>query len=329
MTKKKNNSLAPKVDLTVKIKDLIFRNPLTVASGTFGVTDEYREFVDYEKIGAVVTKTITVKPRKGNPMPRICETASGMLNAIGLQNKGLQDFIENKIPHFAKVNTPLIVNIAGEEPEDFAKLTQALNREKKVVRALELNLSCPNVEAGGASFIRKREKILDVIKTVRDLTDLTLFAKLSPELGDVLEIAGDCIKSGIDGLSLINTLKGMSVDIYKRTPRIANVTGGLSGPAIKPVALRYVYEVKKNFNVPVIASGGIMSAQDAIEFLIVGADLLAVGTANFVNPSATMDILAGLTDYCVRQNIKSIQELRGSLKIPGRQETGQKCAISG
>ena len=313
------------VDLAVKIKDLVFRNPLTVASGTFGVTDEYKDFVDYEKMGAVITKTITVNPRKGNPMPRICETASGMLNAIGLQNKGLQDFLDHKIPHFANVNTPLIVNIAGEEPEDFAKLTQALNREKKVVRALELNLSCPNVEAGGASFIRKREKVLDVIKTVRDLTDLTLFAKLSTELGDVLEIAEDCIKSGIDGLSLINTLKGMSVDVYKRTPRIANVTGRLSGPAIKPVARRYVYEVKKNFEVPVIASGGIMTAQDALELLIVGADLLAVGTANFVNPTASMDILNGLTEFCRQQNIKSIHEIRGSLKVPGK----EKCAVSG
>lgn len=321
-TKKQKLQQSP-VDLSVRIKDLVFRNPITVASGTFGVTDEYKDFVDYEKMGAVITKTITVKPRKGNPMPRICETASGMLNAIGLQNKGLQDFIEHKIPHFAKVNTPLIVNVAGEEPEDFAKLTQALDREKKVVRALEINLSCPNVEAGGASFMRKRERISEIIKAVRGLTDLTLFAKLSPELGDVVEIAGDCIRAGADGLSLINTLKGMSVDIYKRTPRIANVTGGLSGPAIKPVALRYVYEIKKNYEVPVIAMGGIMTAQDALEFIIVGADLVAVGTANFVNPSSSMDILNGLADFCRSQNVKSIQEIRGSLKIPGR----EKCPV--
>ncbi len=315
-----------KPDLSVKIKDLTFRNPLTVASGTFGVLDEYRDFVGYEKIGAVITKTITVKPRKGNPMPRICETASGMLNAIGLQNKGLQDFVENKIPHFAKVKTPLIVNIAGEEPEDFAKLTQTLNREKKVVKALELNLSCPNVEHGGASFIEKRGRIADVIKTVRDLTDMPLFAKLSPELGDVLQIAGDCIKAGADGLSLINTLKGMSVDIYKRLPRIANITGGLSGPAIKPVALRYVYEVKKHFpHVPVIASGGITTPEDALEFLIVGADLLAVGTANFVNPSSTMDILEGINRYCQAQKIQGLNELRGTLKVRGKEE----CSVSG
>lgn len=314
-----------KPDLSLKIKGLTFRNPLTVASGTFGVMEEYKDFVNYEKLGAVITKTITVKPRKGNPMPRICETASGMLNAIGLQNKGLQDFIENKIPHFAKVDTPLIVNIAGEEPEDFAKLTQSLNRERKVVKALELNLSCPNVEKGGASFLEKRSRISDVIKTVRDLTDMPIFAKLSPELGDVLAIADDCLKAGADGLSLINTLKGMSVDIHRRTPRIANVTGGLSGPAIKPVALRYVYEVKKNFKVPVIASGGIMTAEDALEFLIVGADLLAVGTANFVNPSSTMDILDGITAFC-RDKKTSLAEVRGSFRIPGQEAS---CSVSG
>ncbi len=302
-------------DLSVKIKGLTFRNPVTVASGTFGVQDEYSSFVDYEKLGAVITKTITVKPRKGNPMPRICETTGGMLNAIGLQNKGLREFLEHKIPYFAKLDTPLIVNIAGEDPEDFKELTQALNREKKVVRALEINLSCPNVEKGGASFIEKRGRISDVIKTVRDLTDMPVFAKLSPELGDVVEIAGDCLKAGADGFSLINTLKGMAIDIHKRTPRIANITGGLSGPAIKPVALRYVYEVKKAFKAPVIASGGIFNAQDALEFLIAGAELLAVGTANFVNPRATLDILEGIEGYCRDKGIKHLDELRGSLKI--------------
>ncbi|MBI3313156.1 MAG: dihydroorotate dehydrogenase [Candidatus Omnitrophica bacterium] len=304
-----------KVDLTTPIKNLTFRNPITVASGTFGTKDEYLKYVDYEKLGAVITKTITVRPRKGNPMPRICETAGGMLNAIGLQNKGLEDFIENKIPYFAEIDTPLIVNIAGESLDDFRELTKALHRHPDVVKAIELNLSCPNVEEGGTSFMKKREIMIDVIKTVRAQTDLTLFAKLSPELGDVVEIAGDVIGAGADGLSLINTLKGMSIDIYRRRPRIANATGGLSGPAIKPVALRYVYEVKKHYNVPVIASGGIMTAEDAVEFLIAGADLLAIGTANFVNPRATLDILEGLMDFCKKQKIKHIGELRGTLNV--------------
>lgn len=301
-----------KIDLTTKIKHLTFRNPITVASGTFGVKDEYTAFVDYEKLGAVITKTITVRPRAGNPMPRICETAGGMLNAIGLQNKGLQDFIENKIPYFSKIKTPLIVNIAGENTEDFGELAKALNREKEVVKAIEINLSCPNVEAGGVTSLRKREKILDIMKAVKDRTDILLIAKLSPELGDVIEIAGDVIKAGADVLSLINTLKGMAVDIYTRGPRLANVTGGLSGPAIKPIALRHVYEVKKAHHVPIIASGGIMTGEDAVEFLIVGADLIAVGTANFVNPDATMKILQGILDYCEKHQIKHIDELRGS-----------------
>lgn len=301
-------------NLTTKVGNLEFRNPVTVASGTFGVKDEYKAFVDYEKLGAVITKTITVRPRIGNPMPRICETAGGMLNAIGLQNKGLRDFIENKIPYFAKVNTPLIVNIAGETTEDFSEMAKALNREKEVVKAIEINLSCPNVEAGGVSGNKKRGKILDVMKAVKDKTDIFAFAKLSPELGDVLEISNDVINAGADGLSLINTLKGLAVDVHTRGPRIANVTGGLSGPAIKPVALRHVYEVKKNFKIPVIASGGIMTGQDAVEFIIVGADLVAAGTASFVNPSASMDILQGIIDYCKKYNIQHLDELRGTFK---------------
>ncbi|HLD50324.1 MAG TPA: dihydroorotate dehydrogenase [bacterium] len=307
-----------KPDLTTKIKDLVFRNPVTVASGTFGTKDEYAQFVDYEKLGAVITKTITARPRAGNPMPRICEVTGGMLNAIGLQNKGLPDFLENKIPYFSKIDTPLIVNIAGETLQDFKELARALDREKKVVKALELNLSCPNVEKGGTSQMKKREAILDVIKAVKDQTSLTVFAKLSPELGDILEISSEVIRAGADGLTLINTLKGLSVDIHTRKPRIANVTGGLSGPAIKPVALRHVYEAKKNFKVPVIAAGGIMTWEDAVEFLIVGADLLSVGTANFVNPSATLDILKGIEDYCRKNKIARIDELRGSFKVASK-----------
>lgn len=302
-----------KVDLTTKIKRLVFRNPITVASGTFGTKDEYSRYVDYEKLGAVITKTITVRPRQGNPMPRICETAGGMLNAIGLQNKGLEDFLANKIPFFAQIDTPLIVNIAGESLPDFRELTKALNQHPGVVKALEINLSCPNVEEGGTSSMKKRQIMMDVLKTVRPETDLPLFAKLSPELGDVVEVAGDVIAAGADGLSLINTLKGMAIDIYRRKPRMANATGGLSGPAIKPVALRYVYEVKKQYKIPVIASGGIMTAEDAVEFLIAGADLLAIGTANFVHPRATLDILEGIVDFCKKQKIKHINELRGTL----------------
>ncbi len=285
---------------------------MTVASGTFGTTGEYAGYVDYKKLGAIITKTITVKPRAGNPMPRICETAGGMLNAIGLKNKGLDDFIEKKIPYYAKMAVPLIVNIAGESEGDFAQLSKALQKHSAVVKAIELNLSCPNVEKGGASFMKKRRMMKLAVRAARGETDRLLIAKLSPELGDVLEIAGDVIDAGADALSLINTLKGMAIDIEKKCSRLANITGGLSGPAIKPVALRYVYEVKKNYSVPVIAAGGIMTARDALEFIIAGADMLAVGTANFVNPRATLEILSGIEEYCLRHSIRKLDDLRGS-----------------
>ncbi len=302
----------PGIDLSVTVKGLTFRNPITVASGTFGTTGEYSDFVDYEKLGAIITKTVTVKPRAGNPMPRIFETTGGMLNAIGLQNKGIEDFIEHKIPYFAKIKTPLIANIAGENEGDFSLLTRMLHKHKNVVKAIELNLSCPNVEKGGTHGMKKKARMKDAVRAARQETDLPLFAKLSPELGDVLEIAGDVLEAGADGLSLINTLKGMAIDIEKRRSRLANITGGLSGPAIKPIALRYVYEVKKNYKVPVIAAGGIMTASDALEFIIAGADMVAVGTANFVNPRATLDILEGLRAYGVRHRLARIADLRGS-----------------
>ncbi|MBI2166869.1 MAG: dihydroorotate dehydrogenase [Candidatus Omnitrophica bacterium] len=302
------------VDLTTKIGPLRFKNPVTVASGTFGVKDELKDFVDYQKLGAVITKTITLHPRLGNPMPRICETPAGMLNAIGLQNKGLYEFIENKIPYFRRNRIPLIVNIAGESTADFSRMARELDYHRKSITALELNLSCPNVEAGGVRVLREKRLIAKTIRAVRKNTRLFLFAKLSPELGDVLETAREAVRAGADGLSLINTVRGMAIDIRSRSPRIWAGTGGLSGPAIRPIALRYVYEVKQAMpEVPVIASGGITTWEDAVEFLIAGADLVAVGTANFVNPHATMDILSGIRAFCQKEKIKSIRELRGSL----------------
>ncbi len=312
-----------KIDLTTRIKDLKLKNPITVASGTFGTTDEYAGYVDSKKLGAIITKTITVKPRAGNPMPRICETSSGMLNAIGLQNKGLEDFVEHKIPYFKKLGVPLIVSIAGESAEEFGKLARTFEGMKDVVKALEVNLSCPNVEAAGVGGMKKQERILDAVKAVRSQTGLLAFAKISPELGDVLEIAGKVLGQGMDGISLINTLRGMAVDLRTRSSRIAKDFGGLSGPAIKPVALRYVYQVKKEFQAPVIASGGISNAQDALEFLIVGADLLAIGTANFVEPKATLQILKGIEEFCKKEKIRSLDALRGSYQPA--EEKGEGC----
>lgn len=302
------------VDLTTRVGPLRFKNPVTVASGTFGVKDEYASFVDYRKLGAVIAKTITLHPREGNPMPRICETPAGMLNAIGLQNKGLADFITNKIPYFQKHRIPLIVNIAGESTQEFALLARELDRYRRAITALELNLSCPNIEAGGVRAIREQKLIAKTISKVRKETQLFLFAKLSPELGDVVETARESVQAGANGLSLINTIRGMAISIDSRKPRLSAGTGGLSGPAIRPIALRYVYEIKQALpRVPVIASGGITTWEDGVEFLIAGADLLAVGTANFVNPRATLDILEGIQRYCREQKIKSLRELRGSL----------------
>lgn len=315
-----------KVDLTTKIKNLRFKNPVTVASGTYGTMDEYAGYVGPKKLGAVITKTITLNPRTGNAMPRICETAAGMLNAIGLQNKGLNDFLEHKVSYFQKLGVPLIVSIAGESTEEFSKLAKTFDGLKNVVAALEVNLSCPNVETGGVNFMKKEKRILDAVKAVRDQTSLVTFAKISPELGDVLEITGKVMREGIDGISLINTLRGMAVDIRVRSSKLVKDFGGLSGPAIKPVALRYVYQVKKEYQVPVIASGGIMDANDALEFLIIGADLLAVGTANFVNPTAPLDILRGITAFMKKEKIADLDQLRGSYKPAAEPQEG--CTYS-
>jgi dihydroorotate dehydrogenase (NAD+) catalytic subunit len=285
---------------------------VTVASGTFGTQDEFAPYVNYEKLGAVITKTITVKPREGNPMPRICETSAGMLNAIGLQNRGLKHFIENTIPYFGKISTPLIVSIAGETEEEYYELARSLESQP-VAQALEINLSCPNVKKGCLDFQSNPESTRRLLENIRKETKKLIFTKLSPEAGDrFLEVADAALTAGSDGLSLINTLKGMSVDLNHRRPRLANITGGLSGPAIKPIALRYVYETKKRFAVPVIAMGGIMTGDDALEFLMVGADLVAVGTANFINPKASLDILKRIEEFLNEEEI-TLGKFKGSL----------------
>lgn len=306
------------MNLTTKIGTLVFKNPITVASGTFGSKDEYAKYLNYEKLGAIVTKTVTVKPRKGNQMPRIFETPSGMLNAIGLQNKGIDDFIDNKIPYFRKIKTHLIVNIAGESIDDFVTLAKKLDAQKGV-SALELNISCPNVKKG-LEFCAKPELAYEVVKAVKEATRLPIFTKLSPETHDFLGVAESVIKAGSNALSLINTIRGMAVNIETQRPQIANIFGGLSGPAIRPIALRYLHEVKRKFDIPVMAMGGIMTAQDALEFLITGAHLIAIGTANFVNPRATIDTLEGIEAYMKRKNHRTLDTIRGSIKIHNESE---------
>lgn len=305
-------------DLTIRMGGLAFKNPVTVASGTFGTSDEYADYVDFEKLGAIITKTVTRKPRQGNVMPRIYETPSGMLNSIGLQNKGIDEFVEHKIPFFSRIKTHLIVNIAGETVEDFVALAKRLDPFREV-SALELNISCPNVKKG-LEFCAKPELAFEVVRACKEATRHPLITKLSPEAHDFLAVAEACVKAGSDALTAINTLKGMAVDVDGRRPRLASIFGGLSGPAIRPIALRYVYEIRKRFDVPVIGTGGIMTAYDALEFIVTGAHMVSVGTANFVNPRASMEVLEGIEKYCLEHGIRSMDEIRGTLKVEGRKE---------
>ncbi|MBI4431248.1 MAG: dihydroorotate dehydrogenase [Candidatus Omnitrophica bacterium] len=301
------------VELTTKIGDLVFKNPVTVASGTFGVKDEFAPYFDYALMGGVITKTVTTKPREGNAMPRICETSAGMLNAIGLQNKGVEAFLKDVIPYFRSIDTHLIVNVAGKSAEEFAEAARPFSGEA-TVKALELNLSCPNV-SGGLDFSKNALEAKKVIRAVRAVTTKLLFAKLTPEAENVVSIAEAVMEAGADGVSLINTLVGMAVNLREKRPSLANITGGLSGPAIKPIAMRHVFEVKRKLRVPVIAMGGITTAKDALEFLLVGADLISVGTANFINPMAAPEIVQGIREYLEKEGVKSVGDFRGTLKL--------------
>jgi len=284
--------------MEIKIGKLKLKNPVMAASGTFGYAKEFEDLVDLKKLGAIVTKTITLKPKKGNPMPRVCETASGMLNAIGLQNEGIDNFIDEKLPYLAKLGVPIIVSISG----DFVKLAKRLDKEKEV-GGIELNISCPNVKEQGTrnkgqGLIAQCPKATyDFVKEVRKTTDKTLITKLSPNVTDIVEIAKAACKGGTDAVSLVNTFLAMAIDIETGKPKLGNVTGGLSGPAIKPIALRMVWEVAKSINKPVIGMGGIVTTEDAIEFLLAGAKAVQIGTANFIDPAACEKIIKGIETW--------------------------------
>ncbi len=306
--------MAKKIDLSVKLGKLELNNPVTVASGTFGTTDEFLSYLDYNKIGAIITKSITLNKRVGNPAPRIWEVSAGMLNAIGLENKGLDDFVQNKIPFFDDYDTRLIVSIAGNTASDYVALAKELNSIKRV-DAIEVNISCPNVKQGGVAFIRDTKQSADLVQKVRNVFDKPIFVKLSPEAADIIALVDQIQKAGCDGVSMINTIKAMAVDIKTRKPRLGNVTGGLSGPAIKPVALRYLYDIKERFDIPVIAGGGIMNLEYALEFLIVGADAISLGTANFINPKASNELVDDLTAYLKENKFCSLKDIVGTLKV--------------
>ena len=297
--------------MAVNLGRLKLKNPVMTASGTFGYGEEYADYVDLNRLGAVVVKGLSLKPRVGNPPPRIMETTGGMLNSVGLQNIGVDSFIEDKLPFLRKYETAVIANIYGETYDEFRKVAKILSMAKGV-HALEVNISCPNVKCGGVAFGSDPKIAARVTQTVKGETSLPVIVKLTPNVTDVTVIAQAVEKAGADAISLINTLTGMSVDLKTREPHLKNITGGLSGPAIKPVALRMVWEVVKRVSIPVIGIGGIMTAEDALEFLIVGARAVQIGTANFVNPQATLEVIEGIQEYLAENGIKDINEIIGT-----------------
>lgn len=300
--------------LEVNIGGLRLKNPVVAASGTFGYGDEFADYLDVDALGAVVTKTITRLRRDGNRPPRIYETAAGMLNAIGLQNEGLEDFVRNKLPRYKKFKTKIIVSVGGETDAEYAEIVRTLDPHG-AVSAFELNISCPNIEYKDAIVSQDAKLTFALVHEIRRQTSKPIIVKLSPNVTDIAQIARAAQEAGADAVSLINTVLGMAIDAESRRPALGNITGGLSGPAIKPVALRMVWQVHNRINLPIIGMGGIMNARDALEFIIAGASAVAVGTANFVNPKSSLEILNGISRYLTRKKFKDINELVGSLNV--------------
>jgi dihydroorotate dehydrogenase (NAD+) catalytic subunit len=301
-----------KPNLKVRLGGLELQNPVMTASGTFGYAREFKNLVDLNRLGAIIVKGLSLEPAAGNPPPRIVETACGMINAIGLENVGIDAFIEQKVPFLQTLTPPILTNIWGTKEEEYAQVATRME-DIDAVSGIEVNISCPNIKAGGMAFGVDPQAAFSVVSLVRKNTTKFLMVKLSPNVTDVAEIARQVEAAGADAISLINTLSAMAIDIETRRPRLANIVGGLSGPAIKPVALRMVWQVARAVKVPIIGIGGIMTAADALEFFIAGASAVQVGTANFVNPSATTDILDGIEAFMVKNGIKSLQELVGTL----------------
>ena len=306
-----------KPNLEVEIAEIKLKNPVMTASGTFGYGEEFTPFIDLNKLGGMVLKGITLKPKMGNPPPRIIETSSGMLNAIGLQNVGVEVLIKEKLPYLKKFNTPVIINISGDTIEEYVELARRLEEisVEMGVAGLEVNISCPNVKKGGMAWGTDARSTYKIVNSIRKATSLPLIVKLTPNVTDIKIIAQAAEEAGADTLSLINTLVGMAVDIDSRKPKLANISGGLSGPAVKPVALWLVWQVFQTVKIPIIGIGGIIKVEDALEFIIAGARAIEVGTANFVNPKVTVEIIEGIEKYLIEKNIKDINKLIGSMKI--------------
>lgn len=298
------------LDLAVNLGGIAMANPVTVASGTFGYGREYADLVNLERLGAIVVKGTTLEPRPGNPPPRLVETPAGLLNAIGLMNPGVEAFVLHHLPYLRAVGVPVIVNIAGNTLEEYAALAARLDRVEGVA-GLEVNISCPNVHKGGLQFGSDPEMAAQVTRAVKEHTRLPVIVKLSPNVTSIGELARRVAAAGADALSLINTLLGMAIDIHARRPVLGNVLGGLSGPAIKPVALRCVWQVYREVRLPILGMGGISCARDALEFIMAGASAVAIGTANFVNPRVSEEVLEGIREFMLAEGVKDIKELVG------------------
>ena len=292
---------------------LLLKNPVMTASGTFGYGTEYSDFVDIQRLGAIVCKGTTLEPREGNPQPRLAETPAGLLNSIGLQNIGVEALIKEKAPLWASWQVPVIVNIAGESIDDYARLAARLDGVVGV-SGLEVNVSCPNVKSGGMEFGTDPKAAASVTRAVKKATSMPVIVKLTPNVTNIVEIAEAVADAGADVLCLINTLRGMAIDVSARKPSLGNICGGLSGPAIKPVALYMVYQVAGRVKLPIVGCGGIMSARDALEFIMAGASAVEVGTAQFVNPRALLDVLEGIEEFMRREGVKDISELVGAAR---------------
>jgi dihydroorotate dehydrogenase (NAD+) catalytic subunit len=298
------------VDMSVNLGGLQMQNPVAVASGTFGYGREYQPYMDISKIGAVIVKGTTLEPRCGNPPPRIYETPAGMLNAIGLENPGIEVFLQEYLPSLMEEGVTVVANLAGNSVDEYALITRIIDNHPGIA-AIELNISCPNVKQGGMQFGTDPRLVRQVVEAVKKETRLPVIPKLSPNVSDIVSIAKAARDGGADALSMINTLMGMAVDIDKRKPVLGNVFGGLSGPAIKPVALRMIYQVYKEVDLPILGGGGISNTRDALEFIMVGASAVSIGTGNFVYPSLAQEIAQGLENYLMEQGLSNIQELVG------------------